>query len=120
MGQLFGQRLRAAREALGLAEAEVAARIGNIRQQQVSRWETGQQRPLDATRPRLAAALEIEMAELQQWLNEDLESTNAELEKKVEKLESELEAATRAMRAAAAEFLDAAKEWRERTLPRPR
>lgn len=56
---IVGRNLRAARDAKGLTQREVAQAIGT-EGFQVSRWEKGRVRPNDVTLARLAEALDVE------------------------------------------------------------
>lgn len=56
-------KIKAAREAAGLTQAELAAKLGTI-QQNVSRWEKGAYQPKLATLRRIAEALEVPMSDL--------------------------------------------------------
>jgi transcriptional regulator with XRE-family HTH domain len=60
----WGTRLRDAREAAGLLQSELAARIEGVTQQKISDWEQGRRAPRDSMRPRLAAVLGVPVQDL--------------------------------------------------------
>lgn len=60
----FGARLRAAREAKGLTQSQLAARVGNIKSSVVSMWENNNSRPDLDRLSRLCRILEITSDEL--------------------------------------------------------
>lgn len=59
----WGERIRRARLAAQLNQAELAAAVGTS-QQRISQYETGVRRVPDVLRPKLAAALDVDVAEL--------------------------------------------------------
>lgn len=60
---VLGPRIRLHRERLALTQAELAERLGT-RDNQIRRWEAGEQVPRPATRRKLAEIFGIEIAEL--------------------------------------------------------
>lgn len=60
---IMGEKLKAARKAAGLIQAELAEKVG-CTQKDVSRWETGQREPTARMLKRLAQALGCSMDEL--------------------------------------------------------
>lgn len=59
----WGQRIAERRRLLNLHQSDLAAMVG-VSQQRISTYETGERRPPDALRPKLAAALQSDVAEL--------------------------------------------------------
>lgn len=60
----IGSRIRSAREAKGLTQAQLAEKVGNIKSSVVSMWENGNSRPDLDRFSRLCAALDITADEL--------------------------------------------------------
>lgn len=60
----IGSRIRSAREAKGLTQAQLADKVGNIKSSVVSMWENGNSRPDLDRFSRLCAALDITADEL--------------------------------------------------------
>jgi transcriptional regulator with XRE-family HTH domain len=59
----IGRRIRAAREAKGLSQNDLAKRLpGSVSAHYVSRWETGYNRPSAAHLEMLAAVLDVPVA----------------------------------------------------------
>lgn len=59
----FGELVRAAREALGLDQAQVARQL-DVGQQTVSNWERGKSRPRRAMAPRIAQVLSVDVQKI--------------------------------------------------------
>ena len=64
MAESFGEIVRQARMQRGWDQAELARRLGSVRQQTVSRWENGASRPRRATIAQLADLLSLDVAVL--------------------------------------------------------
>src|SRR5690349_3059164 len=60
----FGEIIRQARIQHGWDQAELAQRLGSVRQQAVSRWENGTSRPRRAMVAQLADLLDLDVAVL--------------------------------------------------------
>lgn len=72
-GRISGDEVAGLREALGISQAELAARLG-VRQQTVSDWETSTHAPQGAARRMLSMVAE-EAAEYRTGLNPKHEET---------------------------------------------
>jgi transcriptional regulator with XRE-family HTH domain len=58
--QRIGTRIRQRREALGMTQADLAAKVGGKTDaQQISKWERGQHKPGDDRMERIAVALDV-------------------------------------------------------------
>lgn len=90
MKKKLGARLRHAREAAGVSQTEVAATLG-LRQQQISRWENDEEIPHDRHRRRLAKLIEVELADLQEWIADTHEAQAREARLEVRRARSELD-----------------------------
>lgn len=78
--QRLGERIRERRTALGLTQGALAAKLpGTVDINYVSRWERGVHRPSEAMLPHLAAALEVELAYLEEALVFDAPTAGAPL-----------------------------------------
>lgn len=68
---VWGQRIRAARKAVGLSQVQLAAAVGVV-QQIVSNWECGKTAPRYDCRPRLARVLGLNADDLFAYPIEDV------------------------------------------------
>lgn len=66
LGELWGKRLHDRRLDLGLSQAQVA-KLADVAQQSIARFEAGQQIPLDRTKVALARALATNPGDLFPW-----------------------------------------------------
>lgn len=62
------QSLAQRRRALGYSQERLAEKLG-VERSTIRRWEQGETEPLPHIRPRIAAALEVSLAELHEWLH---------------------------------------------------
>jgi transcriptional regulator with XRE-family HTH domain len=59
-----GDRVRAAREAKGLTQKQLAEAVGDLNRESVNRIENGTQKPLGETTARIARALDVPLDSL--------------------------------------------------------
>lgn len=68
----IGDRIRQAREAMGLSQEDLAARVDGVSRVAVSQWENGESRPRDKRLEKIAQALHLDY----EWLRTGVKSAS--------------------------------------------